>query len=60
MWAFSLNVQASAKNDAEAKLYPEYSVKPRIQNPKILDVIPKTIVHKISIKNIAARYPEAL
>ena len=60
MCPLSMKVNANAKNDAEAMQYPEYSAKPLIQKPNILEEIPIRINTATNIKKNAAIYPENL
>ena len=56
----STNVYAKAKKDAAAIQYPEYSAKPLIQKPNILDEIPIKINIATKIKKTDAIYPDSL
>ena len=54
MCPFSPNVYARARKEEAAIQQPEYSAKPRIQKPNILEAIPVRINDATNIRKIAA------
>ena len=54
MCPFSPNVYANARKEDAAIQQPEYSARPRMQKPNILEAIPVRINDATNIRKIAA------